>query len=192
MDEKNKKKEINIKKKDVVKVKKKNISKKIPDELKKEDREYLEQVLTEKQLNEYDNASEQQQVWLLVLCKYGDYRKAEKIAYPNVKQSARYQLSHKNRLKFDICMADILRSVGIDEVMIGKKINTLLQAKRIKRTYVKGDLSEEVEEEDNFAISKGIDHAVKHLKIDPGEKVVHDVDSIMSVINAAANANKKN
>lgn len=56
---------------------------------------------------------------------------------------------------------DALEHKGITPDKIADKINTLLDAQKKVRTYIKGDLTSEYEEEDHQAIDKGISHAVK-------------------------------
>lgn len=48
---------------------------------------------------------------------------------------------------------------GITPEKIAAKIDVLLEAQKITRTYIKGDLSTEIEEEDHTAIDKGLKHA---------------------------------
>lgn len=136
----------------------------------------LKDVLTEEQYNIYKKASQYQKKWLQVFVRTGNTNTASDEAYPNASKSTRYQMAHKNRKIFNISVDDLYRSQGIDELKIAKKTNTLLDAKKITRRYQKGDLIEEYEEEDTYAIATGIKEATKMLRIDPGQKLVHAGD----------------
>lgn len=48
---------------------------------------------------------------------------------------------------------------GITPEKIAKKIDILLEAQKVTRTYIKGELATEIEEEDHTAIDKGLKHA---------------------------------
>ncbi len=53
---------------------------------------------------------------------------------------------------------------------IAEKINTLLDAKRVTRTYIKGDMVTNVVEEDHNAIDKGLKHATNIYGIEDLEE----------------------
>ncbi len=48
---------------------------------------------------------------------------------------------------------------GVDEKKIATKVKVLLDAEKVVRTYIKGDLTSEITEEDHNAIDKGLKHA---------------------------------
>lgn len=136
----------------------------------------LKDVLNPEQYEIYKKASQYQKKWLQVFIRTGNTNTASDEAYPGTTKSTRYQMAHRNRLLFKISVEDLYRSQGIDELKIVKKTNALLDAKKVSRKYVKGDLIEEYEEEDTYAIATGIKEATKMLRIDPGQKLVHAGD----------------
>ena len=107
----------------------------------------------------------------------GNVEKSSKIAFPDVQPSTRRMLSYRMRLKFNITIADLYRALGVTETKVVKTAKRLLNAKKIIRTYKKGELELEEETEDTYALSKGLDHTTKMLKIDPGQKILHGEDS---------------
>jgi len=135
-----------------------------------------EDVFNEEQMEKFNNATEKQRKWVMVFLQTGDSDKAVEEAYDTTTQAARYQIAHKLRLKFGITVQDIYRAFGITENKLAAKTVQLLDAKKLVRTYKKGDMMTEEESEDTFAISKGIDHATKMLRIDPGQKILHGED----------------
>lgn len=58
-------------------------------------------------------------------------------------------------------LSEALEARGITSEKVAEKIGVLLDAKKKVRTYTKGDITEEYEEEDHAAIDKGITHAAK-------------------------------
>jgi hypothetical protein len=106
----------------------------------------------------------------------GDPNTATKKAYPNAGTSARYQINYRNQQHFGVRLADLFRAIGVDESKIVEKTQQLLDAKRVTRTYRKGEMLEEVEEEDNFAISKGLDIAIAQTGHSPNQKILHGED----------------
>lgn len=130
----------------------------------------LEDILSVEQMEIYKKASPQRKIWLECFIRSGEPNESAKVAYPNMSQASIYTLSSTLRQYFKISVADIFRAIGIDEVKIVKKTNQLLDAKRVKRTFIKGDLQEETEEEDNFAIGKGLDIAIKLTGNEPSQK----------------------
>lgn len=55
---------------------------------------------------------------------------------------------------------------GVDDTKIAEKVSTLLEANKVVRTYIKGDLVTETEEEDHNAIDKGLKHALNVFGIE--------------------------
>lgn len=133
-------------------------------------------ILSADQQKQFVNASPQRQLWLIEFVKTGSMRKAGERAYPKANQGSRNTINSYLSSYFGITVADIFRAMGIHETKIAEKTMTLLDAKKQVRTFRKGDLIEEVEQEDSFAIDAGIKHATKLLKIDPGQKLLHGED----------------
>lgn len=100
---------------------------------------------------------------------------------PTLKQRRAIQIFTENLGNPNITMGEIMRMAGYSkvtslspenlteskgwEVLVEKYLpddlllqanKKLLEAKRIKRTYIKGDLQEETEEEDTYAIANGL------------------------------------
>lgn len=161
-----------MKKKEIKKAAKKTVKK-----IKKEMESFkLEDVLTEEQMVTYKEASEPRKKWLEVFVRTGEGHVATREAYPNCSEASMRQMTYVMRNYFKISVSDLFRVMGIDELKLIDKTNQLLDAKRIVKRFKKGDMIEEVEEEDNFAISKGLETGIKMLKIDPGQKLLHGED----------------
>jgi len=138
----------------------------------------IEDILDEEQLEIYTKASEQQKKWLEYFIRIGDPNVAAEKAYPNqAGNMSRFITSSRLRKMFKISVADLFRAVGIDELKIAKKTTQLLDAKRTIKRFKKGDLVDVVEEEDNFAIGKGLDVAIKLTGNEPTQKIQHGEDS---------------
>lgn len=132
----------------------------------------LDQVLSEEQIELWAKATPQRKVWLLEFLRTGDPNKAARVAYPNMTKGSRYVISHRARRYFKVNIADIYRAQGIGELEVVTKTRELLEAKKKIRRFQKGDLLEEEEMEDVFAISKGLDVAIKLLGLQPAQKTL--------------------
>lgn len=132
----------------------------------------LEDILTEEQMELYKKATPQRQLWLEWFIRTADCTIAAKHAYPNMKLGSRRCASYNCRQYFKINTAMVFRALGLDENRIYKKVDQLLDAKRVKRTYVKGEITDEIEEEDNFAIAKGLEFATKLTGAEASQKLL--------------------
>lgn len=86
---------------------------------------------------------------------------SENLTKPNVAVAIEIQ---KETLK------SALQKKGITPEKIADKINVLLDAEKVTRTYIKGELSTEVVEEDHNAIDKGLKHATNIYGIEDLDK----------------------
>lgn len=136
----------------------------------------LEDVLSEEQMKLYEVASPPRKIWLEYFVRTGDAHAATREAYPNCSDASMYQLTYRMRNHFGVSVSDLFRLMGIDELKIVQKTKLLLDAKRVTKRFKRGEFVDEVTEEDNFAISKGLDNSIKLLKIDPGQKLLHGED----------------
>ena len=135
-----------------------------------------EDILDEKQMEVYRKSSAKQKVWFHEFLRTGNSDGAAKKAHPNATDSSVRHLSHNYRKMFMLSVQDVYRAVGITENVLAEATLKLINAKKIKRTFVKGDLETEEEGEDVFAINAGIEKGTKMLKIDPAQKILHGED----------------
>lgn len=146
----------------------------------------LEDLLDEEQVKLYEGASRQRRLWLDWFVRTGDSMKAGEMAYPNMQPHSLRVVGFRNRQYFKISTADLFRAIGIDELRIANTVDQLLNAKRTRKTFIKGELKEEVEEEDNFALGKGLDYAVKLTGNESTKKLLvgEDKDNPMTSLTA--------
>ena len=156
----------------------------------------LKDILTDEQIGIYECASEPRKKWLQYFVRCGDAFEAVKKAYPNVSECSARIMSSQLRLYFKISIGDLFRMMGIDELKIFTKTNTLLDAKRIVRRFKRGDDVEETEEEDNYAIGKGLDIAIKLTGNEPHQKRLLGEDPEnkfgLTLADAVKNLHKRN
>lgn len=140
---------------------------------------FIYKILSQEQIQLFDEASEPQKKWLIEYIQSGDPIEAAKIAYPNCKKSGYRQMAYKNRTLFKISIADLYRNIGIDEVEIGRKIKKLLNGKKVMRIYEDGELKKEIQADDPSAIKAGIELSIRMLALDPYVKIANtDMESV--------------
>ena len=155
----------------------------------------LEDVLSPDQLKLYKDATPQQQIWLEYFVRTGNPNSAANKAYPNQTKPSRAVSSGRTQKHFGITLGDIFKANGLDELKIVKKTNVLLDAKRIVKTFKRGEETIEESFEDPGAIAKGLDITIKQGGHSTAQRVLlgEDKDNPMTSLAAglAAIANGK-
>jgi hypothetical protein len=144
--------------------------------LKEKIKSAFHEIFSEEQKAIYEKSNERQIFWFEWFLRTGDLAEATRQTFPQAADPSQRVIGSKMQEHWKISMAKLFEIMGVTKPEIVTKPQVLLNAKRKITTFKKGDLIDEVEEEDNYAIGKGLDIAIKLTGNDPGQKFLHGED----------------